>query len=158
MFKCKNKKRAGAVWLSHVKLPLASALLILEASLQLSLLGRERNRLVVKRSAQEVCFLPFRSPSPTLPTGERVSSFEIRSRKEVCFLPFYPFTFLPLFNSHFLEQAVGVSPFVHEVDHVAHVYADAAGELRVEPDVARERIPVAVEGETYELALAVEDW
>ena len=51
-----------------------------------------------------------------------------------------------------------MSPFVHEVDHVAHVYADAAGELRVEPDVARERIRVAVEGETYELALSVEGW
>ena len=157
MFKCKNKKRAGAVWLSHVKLPLASALFILEAPLQLSYCG-EKGIGLRKAVGSRDLFLPFRSPSPTLPTGERVSSFEIRSRKEVCFLPFYPFTFLPLFNSHFLEQAVGVSPFVHEVDHVAHVYADAAGELRVEPDVARERIPVAVEGETYELSLAVEDW
>ena len=50
-----------------------------------------------------------------------------------------------------------MSPAVHEVDHVAHVDAYAASELRVEPDVARERVPVAVEGKTDELALAVED-
>ena len=62
-----------------------------------------------------------------------------------------------LYNAHLLEQTVGVSPAVHEVDHVAHVDAYAASELRVEPDVARKRVPVAVEGKTDELALAVED-
>ena len=79
------------------------------------------------------------------------------------FLPFYLFTFLPLkalfylYNAHLLEQTVGVSPAVHEVDHVAHVDAYKESEHRVEPDVARERVPVAVEGKTDELALAVED-
>ena len=40
-----------------------------------------------------------------------------------------------LFNTHFFQQTVGVSPLVHEVYHVANVYADATCELAVEPDV-----------------------
>ncbi len=41
-----------------------------------------------------------------------------------------------LFCTYLAEQAVGVSPLVHEVDHVADVDADAAAEVLVKPDVA----------------------
>ena len=109
-------------------------------------------------------FLPFYLFT-FLPFKKAIEFFTLRSS----LLPykgvslFYLFTFLLLkalfylYNAHLLEQTVGVSPAVHEVDHVAHVDAYAASELRVEPDVARERVPVAVEGKTDELALAVED-
>ena len=62
---------------------------------------------------------------------------------------------LKLFNTHFFQQTVGVSPLIHEVYHVANVDADATCELAVEPDVRRERVPVAIEGETDEAALAI---
>lgn len=60
-------------------------------------------------------------------------------------------------HSHLLEQAVGVAPTIHHVEDEADVDADATSEALVEPDVAGERVPVAVEGKTDELALAVED-
>ena len=49
-----------------------------------------------------------------------------------------------------------MSPLVHQVEHVADVYTDAAGQALVEVDVRAEAIPVAVEGKTYQFALAVE--
>ncbi len=49
-----------------------------------------------------------------------------------------------------------MSPAVHHEQHVANVNANAAGELRVEEDVAGERVPVAVEGQSDETVLSVE--
>ena len=61
-----------------------------------------------------------------------------------------------LLGVDFLQEAIGVSPLVHQVEHVADVYTDAAGQALVEVDVRAEAIPVAVEGKTYQFALAVE--
>ena len=61
-----------------------------------------------------------------------------------------------LLGVDFLQEAIGVSPLVHQVEHVADVYTDAAGQALVEVDVRAEAVPVAVEGKTYQLALAVE--
>ena len=41
-----------------------------------------------------------------------------------------------------------MAPLVHHEEHVAYVYADAAGEVLLEVDVAREAVPVAVEGQS----------
>ena len=62
-----------------------------------------------------------------------------------------------LLGVDFLQEAIGVSPLVHQVEHVAHIDTDAACKLAVEVDVRSQAIPVAIEGETDELALAVED-
>ena len=56
----------------------------------------------------------------------------------------------------FLQETVGVSPLVHQVEHIADVYTDTAGQALVEVDVRAEAVPVAIEGKTYQLALAVE--
>ena len=47
------------------------------------------------------------------------------------------------------------SPFLHEPQHEADIDADASRDRAVEADVGREGIPVAVEGQADELALAV---
>ena len=63
---------------------------------------------------------------------------------------------LSILNSlDFLQQSVGMSPFVHHEEDVADVDSDATGQLGIEGDVAGERIPVAVEGQTDEAVLAV---
>ena len=49
-----------------------------------------------------------------------------------------------------------MAPAIHHEEDVADVDADAAGQLRVEEDVAGERVPVAVEGQANEAVLAVE--
>ena len=54
------------------------------------------------------------------------------------------------------DEAVGLAPAVDEVEHEAYVHADAALQVGVEGDVARHGLPVAVEGQSDELALAVE--
>ena len=61
-----------------------------------------------------------------------------------------------LLGVDFLQEAIGVSPLVHQVEHIADVYTDAAGQALVEVDVRAEAVPVAVEGKTNQLALAVE--
>ena len=61
-----------------------------------------------------------------------------------------------LLHTDLFKQAVGMSPAVHHIEHVAHVDADAACQAGVEVDVAGERVPVAVEGETDEASLSVE--
>ena len=100
-------------------------------------------------------FLPFYSF--TFKKGYRIFHFSFSPFPLNAASAFFTFLLFYLYNAHLLEQTVGVSPAVHEIDHVAHVDAYAASELRVEPDVARERVPVAVEGKTDKLALAVED-
>ena len=49
-----------------------------------------------------------------------------------------------------------MSPLVHHEEHEADIDADAACQLLVEEDVAREAVPVAVEGESDEFTLTVE--
>ena len=49
-----------------------------------------------------------------------------------------------------------MSPLVHHEEDVADIDTDAAGQLRVKEDVAGKRIPVAIEGQTNELVLAIE--
>lgn len=56
----------------------------------------------------------------------------------------------------FLQETVGVSPLVHQVEHIADVYTDTASQALVEIDIRAEAVPVAVEGKTYQLTLAVE--
>mgnify|MGYP004652670155 CR=1 FL=1 len=56
----------------------------------------------------------------------------------------------------FLQETVGVSPFVHQVEHIADVYTDTASQALVEIDIRAEAVPVAIEGKTYQLTLAVE--
>ena len=46
---------------------------------------------------------------------------------------------------------------VHEEEHVADIHADAALEVRLEHHVAGHRLPVAVEGETDQAAVSIED-
>ena len=53
---------------------------------------------------------------------------------------------------------IGLTPFLHEPEHETDVDADATLEVAVEADVAREGIPVAVEGQTYEFTLTIEHW
>ena len=61
-----------------------------------------------------------------------------------------------LFGIDFLEQSVGMSPLVHHIEYEAYVDADAACKTMVEIDVGGKTVPVAVEGKTYEVAVAVE--
>ena len=49
-----------------------------------------------------------------------------------------------------------MSPLIHQVEHVANIYTDAASQTLVEVDVRAEAVPVAIEGKTNQLALAVE--
>ena len=63
---------------------------------------------------------------------------------------------LRLLRIDFLQQSVGVSPLVHHVEHVTDVDADAACQLRIKEDVAREAVPVAVESQSDEASLSVE--
>ena len=56
----------------------------------------------------------------------------------------------------FLNQAVGVSPFVHHIEHETNVYTDASCQSFVEVDVARQAIPVSVECQSNEMAVSVE--
>ena len=63
---------------------------------------------------------------------------------------------LTTLQTHFLHQAVGMSPFIHHEEHVTNVYADAPSKMRIEKDVARQTIPVTIEGQTDKFALAIE--
>ena len=47
-------------------------------------------------------------------------------------------------------------PLIHHKEHVTDVYADAASKERIEKNVARKTIPVAIEGQTDKSALAIE--
>ena len=49
-----------------------------------------------------------------------------------------------------------MSPLIHQVEHIANIHADAASQALVEVDVRAEAVPVAIEGKTNQLALAVE--
>ena len=49
-----------------------------------------------------------------------------------------------------------MSPFIHHEEHVTNVYTDATSQMRVEKDVARQAIPVAIEGQTNKFAFAIE--
>ena len=51
----------------------------------------------------------------------------------------------------------GAAELVHEEEDVAAVHADAALEVWLEHHVAGHRLPVAVEGQSDELAVGVED-
>jgi hypothetical protein len=62
------------------------------------------------------------------------------------------FSLLP----HLLQQTVGMSPTVHHEEHVADVNTDATSELRVEEDITRERVPVAIESQSDETVLTIE--
>ena len=57
---------------------------------------------------------------------------------------------------NFVDEVVCVAPAVDEPKDIADIDTDAAGEVAVEADVAGKGIPVAVEGEADEFALAVE--
>ena len=61
-----------------------------------------------------------------------------------------------LLGTNLFNQAVGFAPAFHHVQHVADIYADAAGQLLVEEDIRRKAVPVAIKGQADELALAVE--
>ena len=50
-----------------------------------------------------------------------------------------------------------MTPFIDHVYDIADVDADAAGQARVEVDVGRETVPVAIESEADELSFAIED-
>ena len=49
-----------------------------------------------------------------------------------------------------------MSPLIHQVEHIANIHTDAASQTLVEVDVRAEAVPVAIEGKTNQLALAVE--
>ena len=49
-----------------------------------------------------------------------------------------------------------MSPLIHQVEHIADVHTNAASQTLVEVDVRAEAVPVAIEGKTNQLALAVE--
>ena len=49
-----------------------------------------------------------------------------------------------------------MSPLIHQVEHIADVHTNAASQALVEVDVRAEAVPVAIEGKTNQLALAVE--
>ena len=48
-------------------------------------------------------------------------------------------------NLHLLQQAVGMSPLVHEIEHVADVDTDGASQTAVVIDVGRKAVPVSIE-------------
>ena len=50
-----------------------------------------------------------------------------------------------------------MSPAIHEIKHVTHIDIDGASQLTVEEDVAGQRVPVAIERQTEQFALSVED-
>ena len=51
-----------------------------------------------------------------------------------------------------------MSPLIHQVEHVANIHTNAASQALVEVDVRAEAVPVAIEGKTNQLTLAVEHW
>ena len=63
---------------------------------------------------------------------------------------------LALNDVQFVDYVAAAGELVDDEEHVAYVYGDAALQLRLEGYVARHRLPVAVEGEAYEAAVAVE--
>ena len=63
---------------------------------------------------------------------------------------------LSLLCVDFFQQSVCVPPLVHEIKDVADIYTDASCQSLVEVDVGAEAVPVAVEGETDQLSLAIE--
>lgn len=65
--------------------------------------------------------------------------------------------FAGLFGSDLLEQAVGMTPAIHEVEHETNVDRDGASQHLVEHDVGSQAVPVAVEGQADEAALTVEE-
>ena len=60
-----------------------------------------------------------------------------------------------LFQCQFLDEALCLSVFLDDGEHIADVNANAALELGVEFQVARHSLPVAVERKTDEAALLV---
>ena len=61
-----------------------------------------------------------------------------------------------MFCINLLDESVGMSPLVHQVEHVSDINTDTACEFVVEEDIARQTIPVAVECKSDEFALSVE--
>ena len=61
-----------------------------------------------------------------------------------------------LFGCYLLQQAVGMAPFVDHEQHIADVYTNATGQTRVEIDVRREAVPVAIESKSDETSPSVE--
>ena len=62
-----------------------------------------------------------------------------------------------LFGINLFNQSVCMSPTVHHEQHVADIDIDGTCQLTVEEDVAGQWVPVAVEGQTQQFALAIED-
>ena len=60
-----------------------------------------------------------------------------------------------LHNRDFIHQVLGVGHLVDDEQQVAHVHADGALHLVLEGDVAAHGLPVAVEGQTDEVAVGV---
>ena len=50
-----------------------------------------------------------------------------------------------------------MTPAVHHEEDEAYVDIDGACQITVEEDIAGQRVPVAIEGQTDEFALAIED-
>lgn len=48
-------------------------------------------------------------------------------------------------------------PFIHHIEHEAHVDIDGTSQLTVEEDIARQTVPVAVEGKTEQFSLIIKD-
>ena len=63
-----------------------------------------------------------------------------------------------LFHSHFLQKAVGVTPFVHQEEHVSYVHSNATRKVLIKEYVTRQAVPIAVEGEAQQFSLSIEYW
>ena len=56
----------------------------------------------------------------------------------------------------FLDKVLGLTPLVYHKKYKADIDTYATLQRAVETDIARHRLPVAIEGQAYQLALAIE--
>ena len=57
----------------------------------------------------------------------------------------------------FLHQVLGIRHFVDDEEQIAHIHADGTLHFVLESDVAAHGFPVAIEGQTDEVALCIDD-